>query len=211
MAKIFIDLGAHNGGTVAKALREFPDFDLYIGYEPVKVLYDEAVAKFAGNNRVRLYNFAVDVQKDNLVEVIFYEDMSDAKDGSTFFKDKITGKLKPARCLSIPIDQVFGGISRDDHVILSLDIEGKEYDILEYLLDSGLMKLVDKLYCEWHQNRIPSIHEERHKQLVKRLQQEGFDVTGESRDEFGYKRALDLRHRLGGFLHQSLRWMQSCV
>ena len=201
MARIFITLGALR--TIAKALRELSDFDLYIGYDPVRVLYDEAVAEFAGNNRVRIYNFAVDVQDEDLVEVTLYEDMSPGKAGSTFFKDKITGKLKPTRCLSIPIDQVFAGISGDDYVVLSLDVEGKEYDILEYLLGSGLIKLVDKLYCEWHRNRIPSIQEERHKQLVKRLHQEGFDVTGEPRDEFGYKRAVVLHHRFG-FLHQLL-------
>jgi hypothetical protein len=138
------------------------------------------------------------------MEVTFYEDMSNQKLGSTFFKDKITGKLRPARCLSIPVEQVFAGISRDDYVVLKLDVEGKEYGILDYMLDSGLIKLVDKLYCEWHQNRIPSIHEERHKRLVKRLQQQGFHVTGDSKDEFRCERAHDLGRILVAFFRGSL-------
>ena len=50
-----------------------------------------------------------------------------------------------------PPTLMISSFSKDDHVILKLDIEGSEYSVLRALLNSGAMKLVDKLYGEVHE------------------------------------------------------------
>lgn len=39
---------------------------------------------------------------------------------------------------------------KDDMVILKMDIEGAEYDVLEEIIHSGAIDLIDKVYIEWH-------------------------------------------------------------
>lgn len=43
-------------------------------------------------------------------------------------------------------------LTADDYVILKMDIEGSEYPVLEKIINSGLIGLIDKLYIEWHSN-----------------------------------------------------------
>ncbi len=46
-------------------------------------------------------------------------------------------------------------IARSDHLILKVDIEGAEYRLLEYLVESGEIDLVTELRCEFHCDRFP--------------------------------------------------------
>jgi hypothetical protein len=39
-------------------------------------------------------------------------------------------------------------VAPDDYVILSMDIEGAEYDVLDKMLQDGAFKHVDRLYVE---------------------------------------------------------------
>lgn len=181
--KIFIDMGAHNGNTIAKAIVDFPGYE-YWGYEPLPSLYKRLVAQFGGNRAVRLINAAVDVRPGSGVD--FYEDASPHKLGSTMFPDKV-GRLQRTTCNSIDVDSIFADITSRDYVILKIDIEGKEYDVLEHMLESGLMARVNKLYCEWHWHKISSIPRQRHDLLISRLRKAGFDITGDSKHDQYYE------------------------
>jgi FkbM family methyltransferase len=38
----------------------------------------------------------------------------------------------------------------EDFVILKMDIEGAEYDVLEKIIETDAIKLINKVYIEWH-------------------------------------------------------------
>lgn len=38
----------------------------------------------------------------------------------------------------------------EDYIVLKLDIEGAEYQVLQHMLDSGVLSWIDQLYVEWH-------------------------------------------------------------
>lgn len=40
--------------------------------------------------------------------------------------------------------------SKEDHIVLKLDIEGGEYDVIPKMLEAGALEYVDKLFCEIH-------------------------------------------------------------
>mmetsp|Transcript_37905 Transcript_37905/g.38593 ORF Transcript_37905/g.38593 Transcript_37905/m.38593 type:complete len:81 (+) Transcript_37905:859-1101(+) len=42
---------------------------------------------------------------------------------------------------------------QSDEVICKMDIEGSEYDVLRRIFTSGIIKLFDELYVEFHYNR----------------------------------------------------------
>ncbi len=186
MTKIFIDIGTHNGNSIEKAVKEYPDFDKFYGYEPITSLCKKARNKFTNDKRVHIYNVAVDVQEEDRKTITIYEDHIRHKLGTTFYKDKKVGRLKPTKCECVNVDYIFKHVSESDYVILKIDVEGKEYDILEHLLATGqLTKYVDKIFCEWHSHKIPSLSKNRHDKLVALLNKAGFPLTGDSKkDEF---------------------------
>jgi FkbM family methyltransferase len=45
---------------------------------------------------------------------------------------------------------IINNTSQQDYVILKMDVEGAEYDVLEKIIDTGAIDLIDRLYIEWH-------------------------------------------------------------
>lgn len=180
--KFFIDLGAHNGNTLLKALDKYPDFDEYSGYEPIHKLYKESLKRLNGAKKVKIYNLAVGTKT---APITIYEDMTTHKLGSSVYSDKTQKKARKVECTMVSIDVVMEKIQLSDYVVLKIDIEGAEYELLEYMIETKLIDLVDEIYCEWHQHKIPSIPISRHNTLVSNLQKIGFNLTGlSSKDEF---------------------------
>lgn len=45
-------------------------------------------------------------------------------------------------------------IKEDDYVILTMDIEGTEYDILPKMFETNTVRLINKMYVEFHGNKM---------------------------------------------------------
>lgn len=45
-------------------------------------------------------------------------------------------------------------INEDDYVILTMDIEGTEYDILPKMIETNTVRLINKMYVEFHGNKM---------------------------------------------------------
>jgi hypothetical protein len=131
---------------------------------------------------------AVDVQNEDIKKVSFFEDKNHYKRGSTLCKDKHNIHSIKIECNCCSIDSIFKDITVKDYVVLKIDIEGKEYDVVEYMIKSNLIDLIDELYIDWHWKKIPSISKERHDNLLSNLQSLGYNLTGEiSNDDFRSK------------------------
>lgn len=73
---------------------------------------------------------------------------------------------------------------KKDYVIVSFDIEGAEYEVLNKMLNDGTIHYVDKLYCEFHDNGgWPQGLSEREKELVARIKKLGIMVRDISIDD----------------------------
>ena len=48
---------------------------------------------------------------------------------------------------------LFENILPDDFVFMKMDIEGAEYEVLQHLIDTGALCLIDELAVEWHVNK----------------------------------------------------------
>ncbi|KKL11128.1 hypothetical protein LCGC14_2548890, partial [marine sediment metagenome] len=94
---------------------------------------------------------------------------------------------------------IINNFKKNDNIILKIDIEGKEYDLLEHMIKTGSISYINKIYCEWHLKRScgrewnQNKHNEewllkqqnRHNKLVLDLNKLGFPLTGENcYDEF---------------------------
>lgn len=195
MRKIFLDIGAHRGQTLEIAIKKFPKLDLYIGLEPVKELKEKAKDLLRPlpqykEGKIKIYDIALDsINHPEKHVVEFYEDIGghNHKLGSSLLQDK---KMRKQRAIQVTVQDVVAffqeHFEEGDKIIMKIDIEGKEYDVLNKLADSGLMKkYVHKLYAEWHWHKVASITKEYHDQTIQNLNKIGFPVTGHSsKDEF---------------------------
>ena len=68
----------------------------------------------------------------------------------TYFSPYLTLFLPPFFDFH-PLSSNDRSFAKDDYVILKLDVEGSEYGILQGLVSSGAIRLIDKLYGEIHE------------------------------------------------------------
>lgn len=165
--KLFIDCGGHDGCSAIKFLLENPNYDV-ISFEANPELwgYYERIP-------TQLHKKAV---YDYDGEVEFIIDPVDA-DGSSLIKEKnidFYKKIKNEDCPRIIIECIdlsrfVKEIANDyEEVILKLDIEGAEYAILNKMLKDDTLRHVNKLFAEFHWNKI-GMAEEDHADLLEKV------------------------------------------
>lgn len=163
--KLFIDCGGYDGCSVIKFKLMNPDFDVvsfeanpelwhYYDFLPSELI-KKAVFHYDGNVEFRL-------------------DPVDA-DGSSLIKEKEIDFRKTVKNEDCPVVRAecvdLSSFVREkskfyDVIHLKLDVEGAEYLILDKMIEDGTLRAVDRLYAEFHWNKI-GMAKERHDQLVE--------------------------------------------
>jgi len=188
--KVFIDLGAFNGDTIKKAIVVYPDFDKYIGFEPVPSLYKKAAKRLNKYSKVKLYKKAASTSTKSVN--LFLNYVRGKKgimgSGSTLCKTKTSGNINIKRFIKVKSidfsEYLENNFAKDDFIVLKVDIEGEEYPLFEYLIKTGTISYINKIYCEWHYKKI-GFDKDKHKKIVKSLRELGYKLTGNSiKDEF---------------------------
>jgi len=183
---VYIDLGAHKGALLEKVVNGFDDIDLFIAFECVPNLYKRVDERFKNNPKVKVLNKAVSCSNG---ELTFYVDSrknkpSGAGEGSTLIKGIYNDEIIVESVdFSDYLEQNF---DESDNIIVKLDIEGYEYELLDHLIDTGNIKYINKMFCEWHEAKLirnfgnADQVKSRHNDLVYRLQGLGFKLKGKN-------------------------------
>jgi FkbM family methyltransferase len=190
---IFIDLGAHNGDTLEMAYKKYSYFDMFVGFEPVPCLADQARKRFS-SKKIVINDSAAWIKNEENVKLYLSRKKYKKhlmSNGSTLFGSKLTGCIDPKvyiRAKVIDFSEFLeNNFKCNDYIILKCNIEGSEYDVLEHLIKTGNISFINKLYCAWHFHKIKGIDKERHDKLVEKLNELGFNLTGRNkRDDFIY-------------------------
>lgn len=157
MRKIFIDCGAHKGESVA-AFRKKQDsnqFEIYM-FEPNPFLFEEISDNISLNNCIKIEAAVSNREgKEKLWGCIKVKDSVGASlERSKADTDKISQEdyveVRTIR-LSDFIKETF---SKEDKIILKMDIEGSEYDVLEDLIATETIDYIDRIYCEFHGHKM---------------------------------------------------------
>ncbi len=195
--KLFIDGGGHDGCSALMFLLQNPEFDC-VTFEPNQIFWHHY-----GGLPVTLIGKALYTYDGN---VAFRIDPVDG-DGSSLIEGKridATRQVPDAEC---PVENVpcvdlsryvREASEKYSHIVLKLDVEGAEYEIFEKMMADGTLALVNKVYCEFHQKKMP-ISKERHTDILSRVQEvaghvEAWDAhpfkTGESASEIERRKIL---------------------
>lgn len=181
--KVFIDLGAYNGDTIALALKHIPGITQVYGFEPLEGPYKEMCERFQGRGYyLRRAAGDIEVGEAKVYVGSAYGDISSSLNINNPNCDperyEVISKIDFPEWLR----GNFSGAGDRPYIILKMNIEGGEYAILDKLLSDKTIRLIDELYCDWHWYYI-GVSEAEHHQLVRRLRQCGFRLCGDKPDE----------------------------
>jgi FkbM family methyltransferase len=152
MNKYFIDCGAHCGESILAAKQRFGNDVITISFEPIPGLAKQLQEIHKDNPTVNIQNSAVwindEVKKFHLSE--------EYTDGSSLLNS--LNNLRDDHFLSIPCFDLSSWIkdtfSKDDYLILKLDIEGAEYEVLNKMIEDNTMGMINEFWGEWHDMKI---------------------------------------------------------
>ena len=163
MRKIILDCGSHKGESVKKfktLISDFNDYKVYM-FEPNTNLFKiislnpefDSCIKFQKavsdkNELVKFYGGTI--RTDNCDSTI----LLDKKNYDSYSEDDYE------LVETVDISQfIRDNFSKEDYIILKLDVEGAEYQIIEKLLNDDTFTYINKLYMEWHTEWLPMYKE----------------------------------------------------
>lgn len=183
---IYIDLGAHDGKVLKRVIKAFNGVDLFVAFEPIPKFYNKLIKRFKNNHRVKIFPVAAACCDEDEIKFYIQRQRYDNKkiaQGSTLLGIYDHFEMVQAVNFSKYLERNF---KISDNIVVKIDIEGYEYDLLEHLIETGNIKYINKIYCEWHpaklRKKIKNKHSvlNRHKNLVLKLQELGFDLKGDN-------------------------------
>lgn len=191
MKRIFIDGGANVGNSIEFFLNSYPNADEYVIYsfECNPNLFKE-LDSFS--DKANIYHKALGTRNEKL-DFFVGGDLSSSLRGDKFTGkrkvNKLIHKVKSVllgnkgwdRIIKVDVidlaDFVKNNFSKDDFIVLKLDIEGGEYDLIPHLIKAGLFDgYIDRLYGEWHYNKLDEVSLDDHKKILNDLKTKGFTM-----------------------------------
>jgi len=160
MRKIFLDCGANVGQSLEAFCNGQPDIAEYEIFcfeasQNTDKIIEPLNKQIKKHNKkaksVSFINKAIWIENGS---IDFYDDGSESSSISDRYcgdgrKMSDIGKPNNVSCIDLS-DWVQKNFSKDDHIILKLDIEGSEYEVFEKLCDDETIEWFDKIYCEIH-------------------------------------------------------------
>ena len=134
---VVFDLGGYIGDFTEQMFKKY-SCSIYL-FEPVKELYDICASRFAGNDKIKCYNFGWS-----------------STDGNYFISNKgssssIIGNVTSGECVSIvDISRYLDENTVDNIDLIKINIEGGEYDVLGRLIETGAIKKCRYLQIQFH-------------------------------------------------------------
>jgi len=150
--KYFIDCGAHCGESILRAKQLF-GYDIQtISFEPIPYFANQLKEIYKNDPSSIIENAAVWIN-DDIKKFYIHKDITDGSSLLTLYGGVDEGYYIDIPCfdLSYWIKNTF---TKDDYLILKLDIEGAEYEVLNKMIEDGTIFMVNELWGEWHHQKI---------------------------------------------------------
>jgi len=161
--KIFLDIGSHIGETLEEVIKPQHNCDLVFGFEPITECCDVINKNFI-NDKLIVNNFGL--YKEDCEKIVYYNKSKfyggNLDIGGSIYEDKIDRKPNPndrddKLCSFKDVGKWFkDNITKDDYVMVKINVEGAECDIIERLIESEEYDKIDRLLIDFDCRKIPS-------------------------------------------------------
>jgi FkbM family methyltransferase len=152
---VVFDVGGFTGNFSADVVKRY-DCNVYI-FEPISAHYQSIVERFKGNSKVRAFNFGLSDKSSSAT-------ISVNGAGSSVHISGEVGEI-------IQLVDVCEFIARENIQkidLMTVNIEGSEYELLPRILDSGLMEKIGTIQIQFHLFDEPRYVQAR-AEIVKRI------------------------------------------
>lgn len=161
-----IDLGGYYGVWAELLLEKIhPLTPKIILVEPVIHFYNYLVSKFEKNPNVIILNCGVSTNENEGLKNLYL-----SSDGSSthFINDNIV------EINTIPINKILSNNNIDNVDLIQINIEGDEYPLMEYMIDSGIINKFKNIQVQYHLGIVND--RERREEIRKGLINNGFKL-----------------------------------
>lgn len=156
-ASVILDIGGNIGEDLVKYAQRFPHATIFT-FEPVPQYYDMLKTKFAGNARVRIFNYGLaDADGEAVFTVAGNHGWSSTNQSinGTLVGQKVNVRLREVGAV---VAEIRNSMGRNPDV-LSINCEGCEYNVLPRMNALGLLGPLQYVQLSWHaprqiQNRV---------------------------------------------------------
>ena len=137
---IVIDLGCYIG-EFTKIMED--KFNCYIySFEPIKLFHDVCVDKFKNNSKIKVYKAGLSNENKKV-------DFTIGGEASSMFSDEDRPEIDVDL---IKIDDFLEQEKIQKVNVLKMNIEGGEYDLLEYMIKNNLTGKFENIQVQFHDN-----------------------------------------------------------
>jgi FkbM family methyltransferase len=162
MRKIFLDCGTHFGQGLAQIAtnRAMDNTWEIMSWEANPItfcLFDKTF--FRKDLNITFFNQAIGINNEKIILNVetTKEGYSTGMGSSIIDLDKWNSPLHSGTFKEkVFVDSIdfssfiLENFTKDDHIILKMDIEGSEYNVLEKMINDSSLDLISEIYVEWH-------------------------------------------------------------
>jgi FkbM family methyltransferase len=155
--KVFIDCGANAGQSIDNFIKQWNDWSEYdiLSFEPNPALH-EKFKKYSKHENIKFFPVATWIYDG---DIDFYLSTQHTY-GSSVLNTKVGNLTTPIQIKCVDLDKIIRQYSIDDYIILKIDIEGGEYELLEFLLSKNTFEYINVLYIEFHTHKVQKTKED---------------------------------------------------
>lgn len=152
MTKVFLDCGTHLGEGLNQFVNLYnmtEEWQIY-SFEPNPNLWKQHYELNKYSN-IQYINKAIYDNNEMITFNLAYPNT----DASSIFKQHIGDNFDKAvqvECLDLS-QFILSNFSKDDFLVVKLDIEGAEYKVLDKMIKEGSILFVNDLYVEFHSHK----------------------------------------------------------
>jgi len=148
---LVLDVGGYKGDWTSSIFNRYK-CTIFI-FEPVKSFYNIISERFQDNKKIQIYNFGLGTRDTTMA-------ISLSNDASSFHQE--SGTSTKEFCKIIDIDKFFLKNNLKHIDLIKINIEGGEYELVEKIIQSGLVERIENLQIQFH-NFIPGAFGKRKK------------------------------------------------
>lgn len=134
-----VEFGGYQGNWVNKLSQKY-DCNIYV-FEPIPAFSENLKSMFVGNDKIKVFNFGV--------SLVTGKDVIYVNNDATSTVKKVSDNSIDVDFVSV--DEILEMTGQVD--LCQMNIEGSEYDLLDYLISSGKINSIKRLMIEFHYER----------------------------------------------------------
>ena len=185
---IYIDCGVNKGNDVECFRRAHADEKWrIIGFEPAPFCIDYLKTK-KDSSWWKGFEFHEAGVSDRNGKQTLHVGMHSVS--SSLREDKKNGLSgKTVEVDVIDFAEFLDQFNKDDYIIVSMDMEGSEYDVLDHLIKSNKLQMINEIYVEFHTRKLRNDETQRESRLIEVMNEtigesNVYIFNGQNHDQF---------------------------